>query len=159
MNTLDDKDICEVIEIEDSAFDEFYRTNISGIAFISETRQDSKDSVMSSVASDFAKWIDQNHPELNVDVGASDKKLLLRSFDIFLPIVYLAQETTLQMYLALVVEYVRYKTRGLLRGESSRVELTMVYKDKKEGITKKFKFAGNSENFEKAIKAFPFLND
>ena len=155
----DDRDICEVVEIEDSAFDEFYRTNVSGIAFIPEPHQDSEDRVISSVAGDFAKWINQNHPKLNVEVGAHDKKELLRCFDIFLPIVFLAQETALRIYLTLVADYVRYKTRGLLRGESSRVKLTVVYKDKKKGTTKKFKFSGNSENFEKTIKAFPFLNN
>ena len=159
MSMPDYRDICEVTEIEDSAFDEFYQANISGIAFIPETHQDSKDSVMSSDTGDFAKWIDQNRPELNVEVGAHDKKRLLRSFDIFLPLAFLAQETALQLYLTLVAEYVRYKTRGLLRGESSRVELTAVYKDKKEGITKKFEFAGDVENLEKVIKALTSSND
>lgn len=149
---LDDKDICEIVETEDSTFDEFYQENTTGIAFIPTPHQGSEETVMSSVAGDFAKWINEEHPELNVDVRKPDKKLLLRSFDVYLPFVYLAQEPTLQAYLILVAEYVRYKMRGLLRGESSRVDLAVAYKDKKKGKTIKFKFAGDIEKLERFIK-------
>ena len=149
---LDDKDICEVVDTEDPAFNKFYQENTSGIAFIPTQYQDSGETVMSSAAGDFAKWIDQKHPELNVDVRKSDKKQLLRSLDVYLPFVYLSQEPTLQAYLILVAEYVRYKMRGLLRGESSRVDLAVVYKERKEGKTLKFKFAGDLEKLEKFIK-------
>ena len=156
---LDDKDICEAVETEDSAFDKFYQENTSGIAFIPTPHQRSEGTVMSSVAGDFAKWINQNHSELNVDVRKSDKKLLLRSFDVYLPFVYLAQEPTLQAYLILVAEYARYKMRGLLRGESSRIDLTVVYKNKKKGTTSKFKFAGDVENLGKVIETLNSSND
>lgn len=71
-----------------------------------------------------------------------------------MPIVFLASDVTLPIYLNLVANYLYDKSKALLRGEQNRVHFSAVYEDKSTGTTKKFIFEGNEEALQKAIKKF-----
>lgn len=155
MDIFDDKESCEVIIVDDdNEFNEFLNSSPSGLALVSEKYRECEGLVLKAGAGDFSKWLRQNKPELNVEVRKTDKQLVLRSGDFWLPLVFLASDVTLPVYLNLVASYIYDRMRGALRGEKARVHLEAIYEDNQEGVVKKFSFEGDVDGLQKAIKRF-----
>ncbi len=71
-----------------------------------------------------------------------------------MPLVFLASDITLPIYLNIVANYLYEKMKGALKGEKSRVHLSAMYKNTSDGITKKFEFEGDVDALQKAITKF-----
>jgi hypothetical protein len=155
MNFLDDKETCEILIIDDDHdYRAFAKSSSSDIAFVPEQYQEGKGLVMKPDAGDFAKWLRQTKPELNVELRKADGTLVLRSSDFWLPLAFLASDVALQIYISLVANYIYDRMKGALRGEKPRVHMEAVYEDKQDGVVKKFRFEGDADGLKKAIKRF-----
>lgn len=155
MDIFDDKESCEIVAVDDDKdFRKFLTSTPQGITFMPEKYQGCEDLVMKADAGDFAKWLKKNKPGLNVEVRKADKKLVLRSSDFWLPLVFLASDIALPVYLNLVSSYIYDRMKGALSGEKGRVHLKVVYQDKENNITKKFTFEGNVDGLQKVINKF-----
>jgi len=124
MDVFDDKEIAKEEELDDdSDFRIFLEKQPIGIAVVHEGYRDIEGSVAQPDSGDFVKWVRANKPDINIDVPTYDKQLVLRSNDYWLPLVFLASDITLPIYLNLVANYLYDKSKGLLKGETQRVDL------------------------------------
>ena len=98
------------------------------------------------------KWLAEVQPDLRVDLPSADR-LVLRSNDIWLPLVFLAQNVSLPFYLGLVTNYVYDRMKGALRGERPRVHLSAEFLDGKTDSVKRFNFEGDADALKDAVKA------
>jgi len=155
MHPIDDKNICEELPVDDdSDFLNFKRNPKYHIEIVTEPYGDMEEKVAQPDSGDFVKWLHINSPDIEVSVQKSEKQLVLHSNDFWLPLVYLASDVTLQIYLNLVASYLYDKSKGLLKGETARVHMSAIYEDSESGVTKRFNFAGDTESLQKAIKRF-----
>lgn len=155
MDIFDDKESCEIVTVADGKeFREFLNSTPHGLTFVPEKYRELDGLVIKADVGAFSKWIKQNKPEINIEVRKADKKLELRSSDFWLPLVFLANDIALPVYLNLVANYAYDRMRGALRGEEARVHLEVIYEDKQKAIIKKFKFDGDVNGLQKAIKKF-----
>lgn len=147
--------ICEFRDIDhDSDFREFMEANPTGIAIIPEKYGNLENPSHKSRAGDFAKWMKLTNSQINVSLKPANQRIVLRSGDYWLPLVFLAQDVTLPVYLNLVASYIYDRMRGTLKGENPTVRLKAEYHDKKHGVTKLFVFEGDSQALADTIKKF-----
>jgi hypothetical protein len=99
----------------------------------------------------FAKWFKKNHPEITIDVGNASAKVGLRSNDFWLPLVYLANDVSLQIYLNIVANYIYDMARGALRHDKKSVHLSVIHKSE-SGDIKEFLYDGSLEGLKNTIK-------
>jgi hypothetical protein len=154
LHFLDDKETCEMVVVDDPDFQSFLRAGIAGLKFVPRPYRNCKGKLMSPDAGDFSKWLYRNHSEINLTLDKGDGTLILRSRDFWLPLVFLASDVALPIYLNLVSNYLYDRMKGALRNEKPRVHLEAVFHDKKEGISKKFSYEGDAEGLQNAIKKF-----
>ncbi len=155
METSDGNEVCELIDIDESKdFDDFITDGGSGIKIIPEKYGDLDEKVVKSEMGSFSKWIKVNHSEINIDLPTTTPKLVLRSNDYWMPLVFLASDITLSIYLNLVASYIYDRVKGSLKGEKARVHLEAHYKDDKSGVAKAFKYEGNVEGLKESLKKF-----
>jgi hypothetical protein len=119
-----------------------------------EEHGESRQLVLRADGADFAKWVRAQHPELAVTVQHADRQLVFRSGDCWLPLVFLASDITLPIYLNLVSSYLYDKMKGALRGETARVHLTAEYEDPSTGLVKRFTYDGDAATLRETIKKF-----
>ena len=101
-----DKEICELSVVKsEHRFREFIQTNPAGIAMLPIEDIDSKKLQMHPHAWDFAKWLKAHAPEIVIHVMPADEHLVLHSADIWLPLIYLANNVALPIHLNLVASY------------------------------------------------------
>ena len=111
---------------------------------------------------DFAKWVKANAPTVHVEMRQPANRLVLRSADSWLPLVFLASDVSVQFYLNLVANYVYDKLKGALKADSLRVRFSVVYEESESGVIKRFDFEGDEQTLAKTIKRFDlnrFLDD
>jgi len=155
MDIFDDKDISEENDLEDDQqFREYLKSGSRGLLFVHEPVGEIDDIVAKPDTGEFVKWIKKNNPEVPIETKKYNKQLVLHSNDFWLPIVFLASDVTLPIYLNLVASYLYDKSKSLLKGEQNRVHFSAVYEDRNTGSTKKFVFDGNEEALQKTIKKF-----
>ncbi|MDI6815787.1 MAG: hypothetical protein QME41_01150 [Actinomycetota bacterium] len=163
MSLIEPKEVCELVTIEEDAdFRAFSKDNPTGLVMVPEEFGESKELVISDDGMFFAKWLKMHNPEVNVEVRKADKMLALRSSDYWFPLVYLANDIALPIFLGLVANYLYDKMKGALKGEIARVQLSAEFEDQTTGTIKRFNFEGDTEALQKAIKQFDlneFLND
>jgi hypothetical protein len=128
--------------------------NPSGLELVAEQYGEGKQVAMKSDAGDFAKWLRTHNPEVNVTLETRTPKLVLRSGDIWLPLVFLASDIALPVYLNLVASYLYDKMKVVLKGETTRIHLCAEFEDKANGKIKRFTFEGDAEALQKVIKRF-----
>jgi hypothetical protein len=149
---LEPRDTCEVISVEDDAeFRAFVESHPTGLAMIPEKFSEVDRPVLRSDAGDFAKWLKAHHPDVPVEVRNAER-LFLRSRDYWLPLVFVATNVGLPVYLNLVSSYLYEKMKGLLRGEKPRVHLSAEYQDPVTGSVKRFNFEGDTDALQDVIK-------
>lgn len=159
MDIFDDKESCELIDLEDdSDFRTFLSSMPSGIKFLPEKNQGGEGMVIKKEVGPFSKWLRQNHPDINVYVPKPHKKLVLKNNDFWIPLVFLASNITLPVYLNIVSNYIYDRMKGALSNEKPRVHLEAEFHDKKNGVTKKFLYDGDVEGLQKSVKKFDLNN-
>jgi len=122
----------------------------NGIKIVPEFYNGTQEKVLQRDSGTFAKWIHKNHPEINIDYNPDIKKISLHNNEYWLPLVYLASDTSVQIYLGLVINFLYDKLKGSLKGEAAKVNFSFEYK---EGESyKRFSYSGDVEglkNFNK----------
>ncbi len=155
MDPFEQKDVCKLVDVADPAqFQDYKSSSPSGLKLMAEKYGDLNSPIMKSVAGDFRKWMDSSYPEVNVEVQEAGEILLLRSGDIWMPMVYLASDVVLPTFLKYVANYLFYRWRGSLKGEENRVHFKVMYEDQGSGIVKEFNFEGGPDALAKTIKKF-----
>ncbi|MFH1117070.1 MAG: hypothetical protein V1792_24395 [Pseudomonadota bacterium] len=152
MFSIEPKDLFEIHSIsEDSDFRDYVDTDPTGLKIISLEYPGCNERVLYSEAGDFEKWIRKSKPEINIEVEKVNRKLVLQSGDYWLPLVFLASDVTLPIYLNIVASYLYDKIKGALKGEKPRVHFSAVYQDELAGVTKKVEFEGDIDALSKII--------
>jgi hypothetical protein len=155
MDIFDDKTVSEEKSFEnDDEFKQFLGNNPKGILVVHETYREIDGVVAQPDTGEFVKWVKTNNPGVKIETQEYGKQLVLRSNDYWLPLVFLASDVTLPIYLNMVASYLYDKSKGLLKGEENRVHFSVVYEDKKAGKTKKFVFEGSGSELNKTINKF-----
>jgi hypothetical protein len=142
---------------EDSTYSEYFKSTRTGVRFVPEPYSSSVLSLKAD-SGDFAKWLRSQHPDLPISLPESVPKIVLHGADVWLSLVYLAGDTSMQVFLNMVASYLYDKAKGSLKTDHPRVHMSVVYQDKKQGKTKKFEFSGDQVSLEKAIKRFDLDN-
>jgi hypothetical protein len=146
-------DKCQITPVEDNQqFRAFEKSNPSGLMMVPEPFGNPPQLVMHAAAGEFAKWLRETAPSLNVVGDLGKRRIVLQSGDIWLPLVFLAQDVALPVYLNLVSSYLYERMKGALRGDRSRVHINAIYEDTKSGVVKKFSFEGDHNALQIAIK-------
>jgi hypothetical protein len=161
---LEPKEVIEVLTVDDPEFARFIETNPSGLAIVPDRWRDYPEPVLPPNAGDFAKWLRAKNPSVSVQVVRTDKPLLLHSGDYWLPLVFLASDVSVQVYLNMVASFLYDKLKGALKGEPPpRVHLSAEYIETPDGtVIKRFNFDGDMDALDRAKKLFDankFLND
>lgn len=112
------------------------------------------DNSIASEAGSFAKWIKVKHPEVDVELPKHKNKVALHDFSLIMPIVNLVYAQNIPNYLALVLEYAKYRFAGSLVGENNEINIQVDYEDKNKGITKRFSFKGSESALSDSVEKF-----
>ena len=132
----------------DSEFKQLLKPESKGILCIpSYTSDELSHKVHMPETYQFAKWILKNRKDISIEVIQAEGVMDLRSDDFWLPLVYLASDISLQIYIGIVASYIYDCLKGALKHDKSNVNLEAVYHDSKDGITKKFTYKGTAEGF------------
>ena len=152
--------ILSVLTLENDAnFQMFLSQDNHGVHFVPEPHADGENASLPSDAGDLAKWVRQHAPEIPLYMPDNTPKLVLRGADVWLPLVFLASDVSVQVFLNMAASYLYDKAKaGLKSDHPPRLHMRAVYEDKKTGKTKKFEFAGDGESLAKAIKRFDLNN-
>jgi hypothetical protein len=151
--------VLEIHAVEDdSDYREFVDTVRNGIRFIPEASCSGSPPSLKADFGDFAKWIRLQHPDLPISIPSHAPKIALHGADIWLPLVQLAADTSMQVFLNMAASYLYDRARGALKTDRPRVHMAVVYEDKKQGKIKKFEFSGDHESLTKAIRRFDLDN-
>ncbi|MFH2135377.1 MAG: hypothetical protein ABII81_09405 [Pseudomonadota bacterium] len=139
---------------DDADFLAFLASESSGLAFVPEPQSHCGVLGLKSDFSDFAKWARATSPNIQVTAPNNVPKIILRNSDVWLPLAFLAGDTSIQIFLNMVASYLYDRAKGSLKNERTRIHLSVVYQDKAAGKSKRFDFSGDSEALGKAIKRF-----
>lgn len=151
--------VLKVHAVEDDAdYREFADATRVGIRFISEAQYGGSPSSLKADFGDFAKWIRCMESDLPLEIPVGVPKISLHGADVWLPLVQLAADTSMQVFLNMAASYLYDKAKGVLKNEVPRVHMSVVYQDKKQGKLKKFEFSGDHEALTKAIRRFDLDN-
>jgi hypothetical protein len=163
MSIAEPTDVCEIVDVQDDiSFKAFCNTFGTGLAIVPEPFGDENEPTLSSDSGDFEKWIKRSNFELPVHNEGAGHLRVLRSGEYWLPLVFLASNVALPIYLGLVQDYIKDKIRGTLSGDKTRVRLSAVFKDENQGLVKMFKYEGDSKTLHSQLKKFDlnkFLDD
>lgn len=153
MTLHDQKDRAEVLSVDDrSAFDAFLATVGKGIRLVPQPTDEDGTLALQPNGVDFAKWLRETHTSVAVGVPPVPRRIL-HSHDIWIPLVFLANDIGLPIYLSLVSSYVYDKLTGALKGSSPRVHFSAEYLDG-SGAVKRFVFEGPPEALKDAVEKF-----
>lgn len=155
-NISEHKDAFKIEQIDDNPeLTALMQTNVKGILCVPEsaTRQ-SLHNVLMSETYDFAKWLKKSRKDVAIDVVESEGIKSLRSGDLWFPIVVLASDMSVQVFLGLVSNYIYDRIKGALKHDRTDVHVQIYYKENPEGVLKKFTYNGSVEGFEKVAKRF-----
>lgn len=150
---LEQKDICETTTVENDEIKTLTKQYDKGLVVIADEKYSELEKpTVKSCTGDFAKWINKNHSDIKVTLPKNSAKEDLRCGDLWLPLVYLATDITLPIYLNLVSSYIYEKMKGALKGDVARVHLSVMYEDTQKGTLKRFDFEGDAEALKNTIK-------
>lgn len=153
---FESKDAHKVEVIDDNPeLISFMQKNPKGILCVPEniTKQ-SPYNVVNPQTYGFAKWIRKNRKDITINVAQSEGVRSLHSDDLWMPIVILASDIPMQVFLGLVSSYIYDRIKGALKHDKTNIHIQAYYKETAEGVTKKFSYAGSVEGFEKVAKNF-----
>lgn len=143
------------------AADEEFRSFLSagkGLALVPEPLSNEEGEALKADSGDFRKWMIQQHPDVPVNFPQSARKVVLRGGDIWLPLVFLASDVSVQVFLGLVANYLYDRTRGMLKTDRPRIHFSAVYEEHPGGYTKRLEFSGSPEDLSKVMRRFDANN-
>jgi|694.fasta_scaffold129019_5 hypothetical protein len=144
--------ICELVTVKDeTAFRTFINNRPNDLLMVPEAYGAVERPVLRADAGDFAKWLRASHPEIQVGIQEADR-LILRSSDFWFPLVFVASNVGLPMYLNLVSNYLYDRLKGSLRNDKPRIHLSAEYQESASGLIKRFNFEGDVDTFQKVVK-------
>lgn len=146
-----------VTEIEPTEKDLDFIENSEGIFLSSEDGFREGQAVLRPETYRFAKWLRQNKPELNVEIDKCENVIDLKSVEIWVPLVFLAKNVALPLFLSCVYDFLKSVVKGRLSEDKPVAHLRVVYKDKDKDKFKEFKYDGPVEGLNK-IKQFDIEN-
>jgi len=155
-NIFEPKDTYKIEVINDNPeLISFMQENPKGILCVPEnvTKQSQYNVVMPQTY-DFAKWIKKNRKDITIDVAESEGIKSLHSYDFWMPIVILASDMSVQVFLGLVSSYIYDRIKGALKHDNANVHVQAYYKETSEGVIKKFSYEGSVEGFKNVAKKF-----
>lgn len=98
---------------------------------------------------DFIKYCRQNDHEHTYDILADEAKILsLHSFDIWMPIIYIASSVVLPFAINMVSNYIWEKCRGREK-EEAKVDVTFLVENK--GTKKSIHYNGDAKTFKETF--------
>jgi len=150
------KDTHKIEVIEDNPeLISLMQTNTKGILCVPESiTGQSRYNVIMPQTYDFAKWIRKNKEDITIDVAESEGIKSLHSHDFWIPIVILASDMPVQVFLGLVSSYIYDRIKGALKHDKTDVHVQAYYKETPYGVIKRFSYNGSVEGFEKVAKRF-----
>jgi hypothetical protein len=148
-----EKDEVRLDEVtRDLSFSHGYDVANSGITILPQRYGHDGKLVVRADSTSFVKWLRVNAPDVSVKKPRDLPSISLHSNEIWMPIVFLASDIALPIYLNLVSSYLYDLSRGNLKTDVTRVQISAEYEDMKNGVRKRFTFSGGIESLEKAIK-------
>lgn len=99
----------------------------------------------------FLKYCRQNNSQYNIDVLAdADIKIRsLHSFDLWMPVIFIASDIMLPFAINMVSNYIWYKMKGREK-EDAKVDVTFIVKREKE--EKKLHYCGDAKAFKETFE-------
>jgi hypothetical protein len=142
----------------DSECQAFVDSTRVGLRFVAEAQYGGSPASLKADFGDFAKWIRQQQPDLVIKLPEKTPRIALHNADVWLPLIQLAADTSMQVFLNMAASYLYDRAKGALKTDTPRVHMSVIYLDKKQGTSKKFEFSGDQEALAKAIKRFDLDN-
>lgn len=131
----------------------------SGIFLASEDHFRKAHTVLKPETYPLAKWLSKNNPGLKVEIEKCGNTIDLKSEEIWIPLVFLANNVSLPLFLSATYDYLKWRIRGALSKEIPTVHMQVILKHKDN--YKEFRYNGPVEGLDK-IKKFDinkFMND
>lgn len=155
METIHDtEELTTEVVTDDDEYEEFLRVGSSGVYLKAEQFGESAELALRSDGGDFLKWAKETSPEIKLGMQEVEKRLVLKSADIWIPLAYLASDITIPVYLNILANYLYDRLRGSIGSNNTKIHFSAVYKESDNGTTKKLTFSGNADALEKVIKKF-----
>lgn len=133
-------------------FEKFYFKS-SGLRIVPTIyNRESEEVFLYKESGTFAKWIKKNYPKISIDYNSNVKKISLNNNEFWLPLVYLSSDTSIQIYLGLVINFLYDKLKGALSGEKEKAKVNLNIEYKEGDKYKRFEYSGNIEGLEKFTK-------
>ena len=147
----------QVVE-DDIDYREFAKENQVGLRFIPALPSDGLPLRLNAGFGDFAKWIKHNHSAFPLSIPKDTHKIVLQGADIWLPLIQIASDTSMQIFLSMVSSYLYDKAKGAIKTETNHIHMSVIYEDKKHKRIYKFEFSGDRETLIKVIDRFDIDN-
>ncbi|HVZ42527.1 MAG TPA: hypothetical protein VHA82_01870 [Ramlibacter sp.] len=143
---------------DDLQFRTYLSDAASGITLIPEPMGPNIPAGLHADFGDFLKWSRQNSPGVQAKVSEQAPRVALHSAEVWLPLVAIASDTSVQVFLNMAANYLYDRARGSLKGDKVRIRLRAVYTDKQQGRTKRFEFEGDADSLRKVATRFDMNN-
>lgn len=146
----------ETVGAEEAAeFQRLAETYQTGIALVPQPYGSEGTASLHSAGGDFAKWLRTTSKEVDVHVPKEpQQRVMLCNNELWLPLIWLGTNVALPVFLGFVVNYLYDRSKGNLKNEKTTAHVQAVYRNRKTGIFKKFKFKGDVEQLKAAMKKF-----
>lgn len=144
-----------------TSFEDYFLTNnisdevqqkLSAVNFVAvPARYSENEYYFAQETFDFLKFCRQNSSEYNFDILADDNAKIrsLHSFDIWMPIIYVAEMILLPIAINLVSEYINDKLKGR-ENEDAQVDMTFIVKRNDEEKT--IHYSGDAKTFKETFE-------
>ena len=149
------KNVCEIVDsVQVDKFSQTISEYPRGITIIPELIPQLDGLALKSDAAHFYKWTKINNPDLEIQYSNKSQLLSLHSDEIWLPLVFLASNVSLPIYLNLVSNYIYDRIKGALKTDKHLIHISAECEDKNTGKIKRFNFTGDHEALRQAITKF-----
>jgi len=153
MIELEQKDTIRDESIEPPIdFPDFFEKSKGILCHPEEKFRDYEGPVLKPDTFRFAKWVKQKHSNIHIDVRSAEAMADLRSNDFWLPLVFLASDVSLPVYLNLVANYIYDMARGALTHDKRSVHLRAIHKSAETNETMEFSYDGSVDGLKACIK-------
>jgi|GEM_PF-985423 len=163
MDLVDNHLVRSVVDVDDAQpFQQFIADTASGIAVVPEVLASGGLPRLKPDGGDFLKWLMSAYPEVNITPPPDSPKIVLHSADVWLPLMYLASDTSVQVALGIITNYLYDRMKGSLKSDRSVVDFSIVYEDRQSQKIKRLNFKGTAEDLAQVMKKFDannFFND
>lgn len=155
-------DLHNLTPAEAAEFERIAEAYKTGVALIPRPYGTEVPSAMHSAGGDFAKWLKQEHKDVEVHLPTeSQPRVMLHCHDYWFPLIWLGSTVVFPVFINMLSSYLYDKAKGTLKGEKPNAHVEVVFKDEKNGTFRRFKFEGDVDQLKAAVKKFDpneFLN-